>query len=585
MMRRRLTITAGRPAALLCGALALAVFACSEEHQGEGPRPPVAAPMNPEIGDDAPINLTYVCGNRLVVTNAQTFPITVTYRVEGSEEEGTADLAAAPRMDPAITEQTIEVRTTGAVQLFVGGRLVVARANGGAPCLSDAASPVLASVAGTDAGQWSAPFSWPIVAIHMALLPDERVLAVGRLGTPQVWNPVAGTFTAVPPPAWLFCAGQTLLPDGRVFFAGGHIDYDHGLPNTTLFNPMDNTWSSSVLMARGRWYPTTTTLANGDVLILAGRDEASVQVTEPEVWSNGTLRRLSGALKALPYYPRAFLTSKGTVFIAGQDVFTRYLTTTGSGVWKSGPKHLYASARDYSSAVMYESGKILYAGGSRTTNTAEVIDLDAAAPAWKWTGSMAFARRHLNLTVLPTGEVLATGGVGGTKFNDPTKAVYAAEMWNPGTGQWTTLSSNAVMRDYHGTALLMPDSRVLVAGGSESIGAPDQKNAEIFSPPYLFRGARPTINSAPTMLQYGQDFRILTADAGAIAKVSLIRLATVTHAFDQNGRQLRLAFTADATGLTVTAPSSSNIAPPGHYMMFIVNGSDVPSVATIVRIY
>jgi Domain of unknown function (DUF1929) len=197
----------------------------------------------------------------------------------------------------------------------------------------------------------------------------------------------------------------------------------------------------------------------------------------------------------------------------------------------------------------------------------------------------AFARRHLNLATLPTGGVLATGGVGGTVFNDPTKAVYAAEMWNPGTGQWTTLSSMAIMRDYHGTTLLMPDGRVLVAGGSESAGAPDNKNAEIFSPPYLFRGARPTIGSVPATLRYGQTFRILTASASSIAKVSLIRLATVTHAFDENGRQLRLTFTAGATGLTVTAPSSGNIAPPGYYMVFIVNGTDVPSVAKIIKIY
>jgi hypothetical protein len=585
MVRRRLTIPSRRLGALLAGALVLALSACSEDRYASGPRRPDAAPADPETGNDAPINLTYVCGNRFVISNARTVPVIVTYRVAGSEEEGTAALAAAPRMDPAVTEQTIELRTRGAVQLFLEGRLVVARANDGVPCTAEAAGPVLASAGGAQAGEWSAPFSWPIVAIHMVLLPDRRVLALGRLGTPQVWDPVSGQFTAVPSPAWLFCAGQTLLPDGRVFFAGGHIDFDYGLPNTTLFDPGTNAWSSSTPMNRGRWYPTTTTLANGDVLILAGRDQSSVEVAEPEVWSNATLRRLTGAPKTLPYYPRAFLTSKGTVYVAGQVVYTRYLTTTGTGSWKSGPKHLYASARDYGSAAMYESGKILYAGGSRTTNTAEVIDLNAATPAWKWTGSMAFARRHLNLTVLPTGEVLATGGVGGTKFNDPTKAVYAAELWNPSTGTWTTLSSNSVMRDYHGTALLMPDGRVLVAGGSEKIGTPNQKNAEIFSPPYLFRGDRPTIESAPSTVGYGQSFRILTPNAGDIAKVSLIRLASVTHAFDQNSRRLVLTFTKDETGLTVTAPSSSNVAPPGHYMVFIVNGSDVPSVAEIVRIY
>jgi hypothetical protein len=106
MWRRCLTIISGRPAALLSGALALAVFGCSGERTGAGPRPPMAAPSHPDIGEDAPINLTYVCGNRFVVTNAQSFPITVTYRVAESEEEGTAHLAPAPRTDPAITEQT-----------------------------------------------------------------------------------------------------------------------------------------------------------------------------------------------------------------------------------------------------------------------------------------------------------------------------------------------------------------------------------------------------------------------------------------------------------------------------------------------
>ena len=197
---------------------------------------------------------------------------------------------------------------------------------------------------------------------------------------------------------------------------------------------------------------------------------------------------------------------------------------------------------------------------------------------------MAFARRHHNLTVLPTGEVLATGGVAGTSFDDVSQPVRAAEIWSPGTGtgpgNWTTLSSNAVTRGYHGTSLLLPDGRVLNAGSGEGAGAPSEKNAEIFSPPYLFAGARPTISSAPASVGLKTTFRLGTPNAAAITKVSLIRLGAVTHAFDENQRFMRLSFTADATGLTVTAPTSSNRAPPGHYMVFILNGSGVPSVAT-----
>ena len=434
-------------------------------------------------------------------------------------------------------------------------------------------------------GQWTPPFDWPIVAIHMMLLPDGRVLSIGRTATPQVWDPATNVFTSVPSPAWLFCAGHTLLADGRVLVAGGHIKDGFGLPNITYFSGTDNAWTSGAPMAHGRWYPTTTTMANGDVVILAGTDEDSVVITTPEVWSNGSLRQLTGAQQALPWYPRAFLAPDGSLFQAGPTVATRFLSVAGTGSWRQGPRHLYDGGRDYGAAVMYDDGKILYAGGARTTNTAEVIDLNQASPAWQWTSPMAFARRHHNLTVLPTGEVLATGGVAGTTFDDVSTGVHAAELWNPTTGQWTTLASNVVTRGYHGTSLLLPDGRVLNAGSGEGAGAPDERNAELFAPPYLFRGPRPEITEAPSEVQYGAQFRIETPQAAAITHVSLIRLGAVTHAFDQNQRFQRLVFTADGTGLSVTAPSSSNRAPPGHYMVFILNGSDVPSVARVIRIY
>jgi hypothetical protein len=439
----------------------------------------------------------------------------------------------------------------------------------------------------TETGQWTAPIDWPIVAIHTMLLPDSRVLAINRIRSPQVWDPATGTFKSVPAPANLFCAGHALLPDGRVFLAGGHIDDGKGLPNLTLFSATTDTWTSLPVMSRGRWYPTTTVLGNGDVLILAGRDQDSLQVPVPDLWSNGTLRQLTGASFALPYYPRAFVTPDGDVYVAGPAVNTRYLTTSGTGSWRSGPRRVHDRGREYGSAVMYDDGKILYAGGgvNPPTNTAEVIDLDQASPSWNFTGSMAHARRHLNLTVLPNGEVLATSGVAGVGFNDVSAGVHAAEMWNPETGQWRTMASSAITRGYHSSSLLLPDGRVLHAGSGEGAGAPDEKSAELFSPPYLLRGPRPEVTGAPADVAYGAQFRVLTPQASSITRVSLIRLGAVTHAFDENQRFQWLTFAADATGLTVTAPTSSNRAPPGHYMVFILNGADVPSVGQIIRIH
>jgi galactose oxidase-like protein len=434
-----------------------------------------------------------------------------------------------------------------------------------------------------DAGRWTAPFAWPVVGVHMILLPDGRVLTMGRVGKPHLWDPATGTFTETASPAWLFCSGHTQLADGRILIAGGHISDHHGLPNITFFSD-DNGWGSGTPMARGRWYPSATTMGNGDVVITAGEDQNTVPVDLPEVWSNGSIRQLTGASRTFPFYPRQFVAPDGRLYAAGPERATFYLSLNGSGAWTPGPPRVFGG-RNYGSAVMYDDGKILYAGGAYTTNTAETIDLNAGAPAWQFTGSMAFARRHLNLTVLPTGEVLATGGVAGTGFNDISQGVHAAEIWNPGTGAWTTMSSSSITRGYHATALLLPDGRVIHAGSGDGAGAPNERNAEIFSPPYLFRGARPGITSIPDEVSYAGSFRVATPDAGKITHVSFIRLGAVTHAFDQGQRFQRLRFDADGSGLTVTAPRDPNRAPPGYYLLFILNGDDVPSVGRIIRLH
>ena len=434
-----------------------------------------------------------------------------------------------------------------------------------------------------DAGEWGAQFDWPIVAVHLTLLPDGRVLSWGKTGVPQIWDPATGVFTPSPSPDRLFCAGHTLLQDGRLLVAGGHIADHLGLPDINFFRFATSNWAGAPPMQRGRWYPTVTTMANNQAVILAGTDQTGLNVPLPEVWSAGKLRVLTGASRALPYYPRAFLAPNGRLFYAGEERITRYLDIAGTGRWTTvGPRKV--GSRNYGSAVMYEPGKVLYAGGGMTTNTAEVIDLTQAAPTWQFTAPMAFARRHHNLTILPTGEVLATDGVGGTTFNDLTQAVLAAEIWDPATGLWRTVASSAVPRGYHGTAILLPDGRVLQAGSGEAANAPAQRNAELYSPPYLFAGPRPTIAAAPNLALYGTTIRVTTPDAAAIAKVSLIRLGSVTHAFNMNQRYQTLGFISDATGLTVTAPTSRNRTPPGHYMLFILDASGVPSVAKIVQV-
>jgi len=442
-------------------------------------------------------------------------------------------------------------------------------------------------------GQWSPVSEAPIVQVHLHLLVSGKVLSWGGPTgqPPYLWDPATGAFTAAPAPSQLFCSGHSFLPDGRLLVAGGHIIDGHGtgglgLANTNVFDPATGVWQALPKMAKGRWYPTNTTLPSGEVVTIAGTDETGTNVPVPEVWNGTEWRPLTSAALELPYYPRMFVAPDGRIFYAGEQQQSRYLDVAGAGRWTNGPLRKFGT-RDYGSAVMYEPGKILYAGGGDPpTPSAEIIDLNQPSPTWTFTGGMAFARRQMNATLLPTGDVLVTGGTSGAGFNNAEGAVRTAELWHPATGTWTTLASSAVVRTYHGTALLLPDGRVLYTGSGDvpdDPGSANERNYELYSPPYLFNGARPSITGAlPPSAGYGQTQVVNTPDGAGIAQVTLIGLSSVTHAFDQSARLVRLSFSPVATGLTITLPASRTTAPPGPYMLFLVNTDGVPSVGRMM---
>jgi len=265
--------------------------------------------------------------------------------------------------------------------------------------------------------------------------------------------------------------------------------------------------------------------------------------------------------------------------VVGPRQTTRYLDISGTGVWTNLTNFNFPNVRDYGSSVMYSPWTILIAGGSQPpTNTAEILDISQATPTWKYTNPMAFPRRHHTLVLLPDDTVLAVGGTSGDGFNDTTSPVYAAESWNIYNQKWTTMASQTVGRFYHGNAVLLPDGRVLSMGGDFAY------QSEIYSPPYLFKGPRPTITSAPTSVPYTQPFFVATPDVASISQVRLIRLPANTHAFDQNQRILQLTFTKTTGGLNVNSCNDRYRCPPGHYMLFIRNANNIPSVAKIIQI-
>ena len=490
------------------------------------------------------------------------------------------------------------------------------------PSVTSASITVTALPAEATSGDWSGPVSWDIVPLHMSLLPTAKVLAWGKYesGTtsasePRLWNPASGSPSGaaeIAEPDMLFCSGHTLMADGKLMVSGGHYGDDRGLRVTNIFDPVSETWASGLpKMALGRWYPTVTMLADGRVVTVAGRDSASRVVTVPEIWEGGTWVRLPGATFTFPYYPRQFLAPNGKIFYAGERIQARWLdvdatTTNGRGRWTSGTglKHLWPYNRDYGSAVMYETGKVMVVGGggytgwstpdaksATPTATAETIDLNGTAPTWKTTDPMQFRRRHLNATILPDGQVLVTGGTSGGGFNDLAGAVHAAEVWNPSTGHWTTLASNAVDRVYHSVSLLLPDATVLHGGSGDAnlpggtTPFPAQRNHEIFRPPYLFKGARPVITSlSQSTVGYGQVLTVNTSYAQQVTQVRWIRLGSVTHAFDFGQRANSLSFTKTASAVKVTTPLNAKKAPPGYYLLFILNRNGVPSSGSMVRV-
>ena len=189
---------------------------------------------------------------------------------------------------------------------------------------------------------------------------------------------------------------------------------------------------------------------------------------------------------------------------------------------------------------------------------------------------MATPRRQLNATVLPDSTVLITGGSSGAGFNNASAPVYPAERWNPARAIYDPRKRNAISRVPFDCSAAARRACAFVRGRQRA----ERRSVFAVSVP----GRKACRDLVPSTIGYGQSFFVTTPDAASIAAVTLVRLSSVTHSFNMNQRFLRLNFSQGAGGVNVTAPSVAEIAPPGDYMLFLVNGSGVPAVAPIVRL-
>lgn len=448
-------------------------------------------------------------------------------------------------------------------------------------------------------GHWSAPVELGLVAVNMVHLHTGKILMYGgenHGGTSAtVWDPATNALRLVPAPYNVFCSGHSALADGRILVVGGHDNAANilGSNQAAIFDPVTESWTSVPRMAYRRWYPTATTLMDGRVLVTSGATTCFDCIADvPEIYNPQTnsWTQLTDARLAFPYYPFIFVLPDGRILNAGageQPAPARTLDLANQRWTTVDPVIV-----DGGSAVMYLPGRVLKSGTSATTDVSNVaaeastyvLDMTGPSPSWRQTSEMAFPRAYHTLTMLPDGNVLVTGGGVTTEGKDVSAAVYEAELWSPAAEAWQTMAAMQVPRLYHSTALLLPDGRVVVSGSGDSYGGPNQTTAEFYSPPYLFHGARPAIASAPSEIPYGAVFAVGLGDTSPIASVGLVRLGAVTHQFDEDQRYLSLAFQQNGSALSLEAPANATLAPPGYYMLFVLNAAGVPSVAHGVRL-
>ena len=467
-------------------------------------------------------------------------------------------------------------------------------------------------------GSWSTVVNTPVVPVFEAVLPNGKVLIWDSVGDnaaesypdhsftrAMVFNPADDTYKRVDlQGSNIFCAGFAHLTNGNILVAGGNANAQlAGTVQTHIFNWQTETWTRGNDMAAGRWYPSVAEMANGEEVIVGG-GPATAEVYQ----TNGAIRALTGFTK----YNQRLYPFMGSRPDAQLGLFGPYgtgytINTSGTGViTATGTRD--AITRDYGSFSTYDIGKSLVVGGGNITEggvanvpTRTAVVLNSATglvPSVTSTGSMSTGRRQFNATLLADGSVLATGGLTSAATSplvDVNHAATAAERWDPATGLWTVLASASRVRQYHSTAALLPDGRVMTGGGGICgvcmTAGYLEKNIEYFTPPYLYRkdgsgqlAARPVISTAPAGVGINTNFTITSAQAASVRKVALVGLADVTHGVDQGQRYVPLKFTVSGTTLTVTGPPNGGVAPPGHYMLFIVDAAGVPSVAKMVQV-
>jgi hypothetical protein len=481
-----------------------------------------------------------------------------------------------------------------------------------------------AAIAPQLAGRWSAPFTIPAAGITAVLLNTGKVLfwsydpahyedpGNSNIGVSYLWDPASRAGAFVPTPENIWCAGQTILADGRVFLAGGNLRFPdpqapdgergyEGDASTYIFNPATSRFIKQQEMSHGRWYPTVTQLPDNSAIITSGYDESGSDqvnpaverfVASPAMDGVGSLSTVA-TKKTAGLYPFQYVLPSGAMLQAGPGRQNAFLLEPGNWAWSPLPRMLYDHEGDGNGIIYTDASAepvsqlVMIAGGKYLPSNNEWLDGFNPAGGWHDYPKWNVQRHNANTIILPDGKLLTVGG-NSTKSNYGG-TVFSAELLSGAAddtgGAWIEAAPHSIPAAYHSSAILLPDATVLLSEDdrNRTAGAAGSHRLQVYSPPYLFRGARPTLQ-APVELARGQSFEISVTAAGGIASVVLIAPAAVTHGNDMHQRFIKLPIASRGATVTATLPASGALVPPGYYMLFVVDNAGVPSIAQFVHV-
>jgi hypothetical protein len=478
-------------------------------------------------------------------------------------------------------------------------------------------------------GTWAVlPYQMPINPISASLLRTGQVLIVAGSENDAknnskgaesyraaIWDPTGTTESSIAVQNLtydVFCSGTAALPDGRTLIVGGTSDYSFtGENRASIFNPKSGSFVQSQNMVSGRWYASATALGDGRIMAMSGLTQTGGTSTTVEIYDLKNAGTGWNSPTSLPFtpplYPRMALLPNGTVFYTGQGSggpnANSWFFNPSSGTWTASAPT--TRNRTYGSSVIlpllppnYTPRVMNFGGGSPATSSTEIIDLSATGPSWTPGPNMSTGRIQMNAVILPNGNVLAEGG--SVNNESPDTPGKTADLYDPATNTFRSAGTAAYSRLYHSTALLLPDATVMSMGSNPGARGSYEPAIEIYTPPYLFDANdrlittnRPSITalSPASVLGYNALFSVSYTSTSAISAAVLVRPGSTTHAFDMEQRLIGLCGPAPQPScsganntLNLTTPPNGNIAPPGYYMLFLLDSAGVPSKAQFIQL-